>query len=176
MGGLHWLKSKDTHAPNPSSSPALFTKYGFFWFQNLKMATSFKPNSWLHKNVTFTGFCVLSVWCDLCNMNWHLIEVKRKLKNRPGAVQLGHSSDVLQHSQRKCSYSREEEYVCCKVLALRRCFLWKLWVLQPAVARQPHKEMSISGLMDGIFSAMKLQLFISLILSVILFIPGEVFS
>lgn len=58
----------------------------------------------------------------------------------------------------------------------RRCFLWKLWVMQPAVARQPHKEMSISGLMDGIFSAMKLQLFISLIPSVILFIPGEVFS
>lgn len=106
------------------------------------------------------------------------MEVKRKLKNGPGVVHLGHSSDVLQHSQWKCSYSQEEESVCCKVccVAQRRCSLWKLWVMQPAVELQPYKEMSISGLMDGIFSAMKLQLFISLILSVILFIPGEVFS
>lgn len=40
---------------------------------------------------------------------------------------------------------------------------------------QTHEEMSISALTDGIFSAMKLQLFTSLVPSVILFIPGEVF-
>lgn len=41
--------------------------------------------------------------------------------------------------------------------------------------RSDHEEMSISALTDGIFSAMKLQLFIPLVPSVILLIPGEVF-
>lgn len=100
--------------------------------------------------------------------NWK-IDLERCNWDTPVMCCSIHSGNAVIHEKKSVFAAK-----CC--VALRRCFLWKLWVLQPAVARQPHKEMSISGLMDGIFSAMKLQLFISLILSVILFIPGEVFS
>lgn len=45
VGGLHSLTRKVTPAPNSSPSPALVSKYGYFWLQKLKMATSCKLKS-----------------------------------------------------------------------------------------------------------------------------------